>query len=61
MLDEIDTLENRLKDVIVYTCNKIGCENCGLSWTENGKEKCSATELQGKIYDLKYNKGNKNV
>jgi len=53
--EEIKTLEDRLRNVILSTCNTIGCDSCGLSWKENGKEKCSATELNGKIYDLKFN------
>jgi hypothetical protein len=51
-MTELEQIRERLKDIIVNTCNKIGCDNCGLSWTENGKEKCSATELQGKEFEL---------
>jgi len=51
-MTELEQIRERLKDIIVNTCNKIGCNNCGLSWTENGKEKCSATELQGKEFEL---------
>ena len=40
-------LEDRLREVIVGTCNTIGCKNCGLKW-EGG---CSATDLQQKIMD----------
>ena len=54
MIEEIQNLENRLKDLIINTCNKIGCDKCGLSWKEDNKEKCSATELEGRIHKLKY-------
>ncbi len=42
----LSDLNERLKSLIINTCNKIGCDNCGLSW---GKE-CSATDLQDKIH-----------
>lgn len=48
----LNDLNDRLKNVILGTCNTIGCDNCGLKWNERGKEKCSATELQGKIMDI---------
>lgn len=53
MKEEIKDLEDRLRNVIINTCNKIGCDNCDLKWPGG----CSATELQGKIHDLEY--GNK--
>ena len=28
----MEDLQERLRDVIVNTCNKIGCKNCGLKW-----------------------------
>lgn len=37
----------RMRDLTQNTCNKVGCDNCGLSW-DGG---CSATDLQGKIMD----------
>jgi hypothetical protein len=37
----IEDLRERLKDVIVNTCNTVGCANCGLKWDDG----CSATEL----------------
>lgn len=61
MSDEIKDLQDRLRNVIINTCNTIGCDNCGLSWKESGKEKCSATELESKIFDIKYKKDVKDV
>jgi len=29
-----DELKIRLRDVIINTCNKIGCKNCGLKLVE---------------------------
>lgn len=55
-MNEINDLESRLKNIIINTCNKIGCDNCGLSWKENGNVKCSATELESKIFDIKFRK-----
>lgn len=43
----IDELRDRLRVVIVGTCNKIGCKNCDLKF-DGG---CSATDLQDKIDD----------
>jgi hypothetical protein len=51
-MNEIDDLNERMKDIISNYCNKLGCGNCGLEWEENGKSVCSATELQGKILDI---------
>lgn len=51
-MSDLENLNERLKNVILGTCNTVGCDGCGLKWTEDGKEKCSATELQGKIMDL---------
>lgn len=51
--DQLKDIQDRLRNLILNTCNKIGCESCGLSWVEDGREKCSATELQGKEFELK--------
>lgn len=53
--NELDKLNERLKNVIHNTCNKIGCDNCDLKWDDG----CSATELEGKIMDIEM-KGFKN-
>ena len=42
-----DELIDRLRDVIVNTCNTIGCGKCDLKWDRG----CSAIELQNKIFD----------
>ena len=55
MENEIKDLHDRLKNIIINTCNKIGCGKCDLEWTENGKSVCSATELQNKILDIEIN------
>lgn len=47
---ELKDLNDRLRNVIQETCNKIGCKNCGLKW-DGG---CSATELQNKIMDIEF-------
>ena len=43
-----EELQQRLRNIILYTCNKVGCENCGLKWGKG----CSATELEYKITEL---------
>jgi hypothetical protein len=52
-MSEVEQIRERLKNVIINTCNKIGCDNCDLKW---GKDECIATELQSKEMDLMYNK-----
>lgn len=44
-MNELQDLEDRLRDVITNTCNTIGCDKCDLKW-DGG---CSATELQNRI------------
>lgn len=46
--NELDDLIIRLKNVIVGTCNTIGCKNCNLKW-DGG---CSATELEAQIINI---------
>lgn len=43
----LEDLHNKHRDIILNTCNKIGCKDCDLKW-ENS---CSANELQNKIYN----------
>lgn len=51
MNNELTDLRSRLKDVIVNTCNKIGCANCDLKFDANnvGGE-CAATDLENRIH-----------
>lgn len=58
MNNELKDLHDRMRNIILNTCNKIGCGNCGLEWNEEGESKCSATELQSKIMDLEINEKN---
>ena len=37
----------RLKDLIINTCNKIGCDDCGLQNGDDGE--CAMTDLQDRI------------
>lgn len=50
-MNHLDDLRQRLKNVILETCNKIGCRDCDLKWDDG----CSATELQNKIWNEKEN------
>lgn len=52
---ELEQLRQRQKDLIINTCNKSGCGNCGLEWEEGGEKKCSSTELESRIMDLELN------
>ncbi len=58
MNEHLKDLHMRLKVVIVDSCNKLGCDNCGLSWEEDGRTKCSATDLQNKIDDIEMGEAN---
>lgn len=50
---ELVDLQNRSRNIIIGTCNTIGCADCGLKWEDdNGKKTCSSIELEGKIMDL---------
>lgn len=57
-MNELDDLRQRSKNLIINTCNKIGCDNCGLEWEEDGVKKCSSTELEARIYELEQGQGN---
>ena len=55
-MSELDSLKKRLKNVIVNTCNKVGCGNCGLKFNLDAKSgECSATDLERKIDILEMN------
>lgn len=47
---EIKQLRERSRDVIVNTCNEIGCKNCNLKW-DGG---CVSSELESKIAELEH-------
>ena len=51
-MSEVESLRDRLKNVIVGTCNTIGCDGCGLKWREDGENKCSAIELENDIWNI---------
>lgn len=44
-----EELNARLKDIIINTCNKIGCKDCDLKWDDT----CQAVAVQNEIYELK--------
>lgn len=46
-MNDLENLHNRLKSIILNTCNEIGCKDCDLKW-DGG---CSASELQNKILE----------
>ncbi|HCG7968496.1 hypothetical protein [Vibrio parahaemolyticus] len=50
----IEELNARLLNIVQDTCNKIGCDNCGLKW-DGG---CSATEVEGELIDLQIKESN---
>lgn len=47
---EIKQLRERSRDIIINTCNTIGCKDCGLKWGGG----CASSELEGKITELEY-------
>lgn len=53
-MDELNDLQERLKDVVISTCNTVGCANCGLQW-DGG---CSASDLQDRILDIEMGENN---
>ena len=48
MSNELDDLRDRLRNVILGTCNTVGCKDCDLKWDDS----CSAVELDSKINEL---------
>ena len=47
---ELTELRNRSRNIILNTCNTIGCKDCDLKW-EGG---CASSELENKIADLEF-------
>ena len=46
----IKDLRERSRNIILNTCNTIGCKDCDLKW-EGG---CASSELENKIADLEH-------
>lgn len=55
-MEDLELLHNRLKNIIINTCNEIGCKDCDLKWDNS----CSAIELQNKIFDIEEKQKNEN-
>ena len=49
-MSELKDLNERLTNIIIGTCNTIGCKDCGLKWDDT----CSATDLQNRIDVAEY-------
>ena len=50
-MSELERLEAQLKNRILYTCNTIGCRDCGHKVDEKSNA-CDATILQNKIMEI---------
>lgn len=51
-MSSLDDLRARLGNVILETCNKIGCSRCDLKWEDDVGPGCAAIDLQDQIADL---------
>jgi len=47
---EIKELKDRSRNIILNTCNTIGCKDCSLKWDDG----CASVELENKIADLEF-------
>lgn len=47
-MTELERLIERHRNIIINTCNVVGCKDCGLKW-EGG---CASSDLQGQIMDI---------
>jgi hypothetical protein len=47
---ELKDLRERSKNIILGTCNTIGCKDCDLKW-DGG---CASSELELRIMDLEF-------
>lgn len=47
---ELEALRERMKAVVIETCNRIGCKECGLKWEGS----CSALILESQIMDIEF-------
>lgn len=50
-MSSLPELRERLRQVIVGTCNTVGCRDCDLKNDFDGKDGCAATDLQNKVLD----------
>ncbi len=48
--EELKQLRDRSRDIIISTCNAIGCKDCGLK-RDGG---CASSELESKIAELEH-------
>lgn len=53
-MSELIQLQDRLRNVIHGTCNTIGCRDCGLKNSFDGKQGCAATDLQDRIMEIEF-------
>lgn len=60
-MSRLEDLRKRQKDLILGTCNKLGCGNCGLEWEEGSVKKCSSGELESEIYEIEMQEFRKNI
>lgn len=44
-------LHKRLKNIILNTCNKIGCKNCDLKWDD---KRCQAMDVQDQLFEAEH-------
>lgn len=53
MSSELDQIRIEMKDLILNTCNTIGCDNCRMKWPkdEDGNS-CRSDYLMMKKYEL---------
>lgn len=49
-MTELEQLHERQRQIIIGTCNTIGCKDCHLKW-EDG---CASSELQNQIMDIEF-------
>ena len=54
-MNELEDLHDRLRNLIVNTCNTVGCKNCPFIYDIEDNI-CEATILQGRILDIEQEK-----
>ena len=50
-MEEIARLESDLKELILGTCNTVGCKDCDKKYLDG--ERCQSDILQDRIFELK--------